>query len=219
MIKKLWNWLTDKDENIKDVETEINGCYTNNYISPEWLNDEEAFSFDDIDEPEIIDNGKDRSILFMDDLESQFDLYSIDFRRIKNHYDFDINDHYNIINCRGDFAGFIAWKYLQENKVNLAVLDITLGKSVKLENGTYLAYDGIDIGLELERNHPSTFYKFCTAHPLNRKNKEIHSFINKYESESGNEINDFYFNKNDERHVIIYKMIEKDLNKEKLKDE
>jgi len=210
MITKLWNWLTDNKGADKEQES-VN--QKEEYISPDSINNEEIFSFDNIEDPEIINNGVTKSILFMDDLENQFDLYKIDFNRMKYNYKFDINEHYNIINCRGEFAGFIAWKYIQNNHVDVAILDITLGKSVKLENGKYLAYDGIDIGLEFEKYSKSTIYKFCTAHPLNRKNREIHSFIDKFEKNSNKDIYDYYFNKNDERYKTIYEMIQLDMNK------
>jgi len=172
----------------------------------------QIFDWDKIEEPIIYGNKQSKkSFLIVDDLEDAFHLYDTDIKRVKRHYDIDILKRFKIVKCVGNDAGFIAQKYLRETEDNLviALLDITFGKIYKGNDGTIVTCDGIDIALEIIDKYPKCDFRFCTAHRLGRKNTEILKFIEKFESNTNLNIEDYYFSKNDKRHEYIYDMVKK----------
>jgi hypothetical protein len=169
----------------------------------------EEIDYDKYPNPEIIDNGSDKTILFLDDMVNMWFLYDLDIHEIKDKYKKDVYEDFNIIKCFGREAGFTAHKFIFKNykKVDFAILDITLGYGVKLLNGEYVEYDGIDVFLELYKRNPDMKFLFCTAHTLNIKNPTVGYFFKKFESETGLKFKDHYLNKNSKRSEAIYKLL------------
>jgi len=172
----------------------------------------ESIDYDKYGNPGIsrVENGK--TILILDDIQNMWYLYGEDFKDIKRVYDKDVNEDFNIITCLGPKAGFIAHKFIHENyeHVDYAILDITLGYGVKLTNGDYVEYDGIDVFLELYKRNPDLKFIFCTAHTLNKKNPTVGFFFKKFEDATGLNFSNYYLNKNSERYKRIYELLYKD---------
>lgn len=205
LIKKMFKKDTEySDNSIDDYEI-------TDYIKPSDIDDSVSnFDWSTIPEPEVRGNlDSKQSFMLMDDLADVFFLYEIDFANIKKLTGYDIEAEFKIIKCGGDDAGFIAQKYLANSTDELvvALLDITLGKVVKLRDGNIITYDGVDIGLEIMRIQPNCCYKFCTAHRLDKKNSELLKFISKFETATGLDISDYYFSKNANRVEEIIKLL------------
>lgn len=189
-----------------------------------------GFTYDSIPDPIIEGNAESKNtFLIMDDQPAVFFLYETDFKNIKRTLGIDILKDFKIVKCVGDDAGFIAHKYLQntQDELVIALLDITLGKIIKVANEVevpyvteegkqetrletkydILTFDGVDIALEIMDKYPKCQIKFCSAHRLNKKNPEILEFIDKFESKTKLDISDFYFSKNTNRVEHIYKLL------------
>ena len=202
LLSTIFGWF-NRTEDIEDIDLE-------GIVLPEDIsNSIEDFNYDMIADPVIYGN-KDskKAFLIMDDLEDVFFLYETDFKNIKKTLGYDILNEFKIVKCSGDDAGFIADKYLVDSKddIVIALLDITLGKIIKLHSGEVLTFDGVDIALTIMDKYPKCQIKFCSAHRLNKKNPEIHSFISKFEDNTGCMIEDYYFSKNSNRVDYIYKL-------------
>jgi hypothetical protein len=168
------------------------------------------FSYDKIPDPVIYGNvDSKKTFLIMDDLEDVFFLYNFDFKNIKSTFGIDVLEEFKIVKCSGVDCGFMAHKYLSncQDDLVIALLDITIGKLIKLEDGDTITFDGVDIALEIINSFPKCEFKFCTAHRLNKKNPEILPFINKFEENTGLDIADYYFSKNSNRVEYIYEML------------
>jgi len=148
------------------------------------------------------------TILIMDDIIDTYSLYEIDFNKIKIKYKQDIFNAYNVVTALGAEAGFIAYKYIMEgNRVDYAILDITIGSIVKFDNGEFLDIDGVDIGLCILKN-TSAKVLFSTAHSLNRKNLVMEYYITKFEEYQGDDISKFAISKNSDRVEPIYTFLQ-----------
>ena len=172
----------------------------------------ESFDYDTMDDVEYLSEDIDEKdvLLLVDDLEDQFFLYEMDFKNIKSKFDCSIYDEYLVCKSSGEMAGFSAIKFINNtDRLDVAILDITLGKSIKLSNGEYIDIDGVDIGLSILKKFPRCKVVFCSAHPLNRRNPDIHSFMMKWEDSTGIRMEDVYFNKNSDRHKYIYDLLDK----------
>lgn len=180
------------------------------YITPASLEDNsvESFSYDDMEDLEVINDKGDKVMLLMDDIENQFFLFNIDFKKIEKEYNYRVKDHYKIYKASGDYAGFNAIKFINNaERIDVAILDITLGTSIKLSNGDFIDIDGVDVGIKIKEKFPDAKIKFCSAHPLNRRNPDIHHFIGKWENYSSTKMDHVYFNKNSDRAKYIYDMV------------
>jgi len=165
--------------------------------------------YNDYPSPEIIENNKDKTIFFLDDISNMWYLYNSDIITIKKKHDVDLLKEFNIIKCFGEKAGFSAYKFTETEyrKVDYAILDITLGYGIKLRSGEYIEYDGIDIFLRLRELNPDIKFIFCTAHTLNKKNPTVGYFFDKFESNTGLKFKDYYLNKSSDRAAVIYNLL------------
>ena len=142
----MWNKL--KRIFRKDIENEIKEEVKEKVVKYSTLEKIKNIDLSKIPEPIIIDNGSDKTLLIVDDLEESMILYKSDFNKIKNRYNLDINE-YNIVKCLGPNAGFIAVKYLLNNNPTASILDITLGSSMLDKTSKYVEIDGVDITILL----------------------------------------------------------------------
>ena len=198
-LKKLLNFKSKDSEEISDFDN----------ILDDIQDSVVSIDYDRYPDPEIIDNGKEETILFLDDIPNMWYLYNTDMDRIKSEHGRDIRKEFNIIKCLGEKAGFTAHKFIFKDykKVDYAILDITLGFGVKLTNSEYVEYDGIDVLLELYKRNPDMKFIFCTAHTLNKKNPTVGYFFKKFESATGLKFEDHYVNKNSDRYKDIFKLL------------
>lgn len=165
--------------------------------------------FSEYPDPEIIDNGADKTLLILDDMSNIKLLYNLDFKKIKDNFNKDVLKDFNIVYCLGNQAGFTAHKFIlnTDTKIDYAILDITLGYGVKLISGEYIEFDGVDVFRELYIKNKDLNYIFCTAHSLNRKNPTVNSFFTKYEDIVKKNIKDNYVNKNSDRYLHIKNLL------------
>lgn len=206
LIKKFLG--TSKSDNV-EVDVEIESAISSFYSdapSHEVLN-----TLGDIREPIIYGNvNSKQSIMLMDDQDAAFYLYNSDFVEIERRFDFSVLDEFKIVRCDGPEAGFIASNYINtvKDEIVIAILDLTLGKIVKMPTGRSVLYDGIDVALELIEHQPHCKIGFCTAHMLDETNPAIRELINKFSTTTGHNLIDYSFSKNGDRAAHIHGLIE-----------
>ena len=208
MLSKLFGFFGKKKK--EEQEEQISKPKIDGIVLPEEIDDSsEKFDLADFPDPVIEGNVDSKnSFLIVDDLEATFFLYETDFDDIKSRVGIDIREEFKIVKCSGDDAGFIAQKYIANNndELVLAILDITLGKIIKLADGTIVTCDGIDIGIQIMSKYPNCDVRFCSAHRLSRENAEIKKYIDKFEHTTGLDIEDYYFSKKSNRTEFILDM-------------
>ena len=205
---KLFNNIRNK--NSESNESEHQKHKLDNIVTPDEIdNSIPEFSLDNFPDPYIDGNLESKcSFLIMDDLPETFFLYETDFKRIKKETGIDIPSEFKIVKCAGDDAGFIAKKYIKNSndELVLAILDITLGKMFKLEDGTIIRCDGVDVAIDIFNKYPECDVRFCSAHRLSRENPEIKKFIDKFENATKFKIEDYFFGKKSNRKEFIIDM-------------
>ena len=160
---------------------------------------EEIESKDVIPEPVIINGDKEKTIIIVDDIEYTDVLYTNDIEKIKDKYNINVHDDYKIVLAVGYYAGYIAYKYLQNNKVDVAILDITLGHQLHVIDTWFMELDGIDIAYFLKVKNPDIKFILCTAHSLNMNSTTIITYNKKCIRHFGHPLEYFYINKNSDR--------------------
>jgi len=206
------NWKNKKEDRaeISEIDDTLTNTMENIFSENDYVDEVKVIKVDleTFDDPNITNPKGRKTFLFMDDIEESDYLFTVDFSNIKKDYGYDIYKELKIVKCYGNNAGFIADKYITNNpKIDYAVLDITLGSSIKLASGQYIEYDGVDIALKILENNPKAKILFCTAHTLNRRNPLMQDYINKFEENTNLVIDNFYLNKNDDRVTAYAKFL------------
>jgi hypothetical protein len=167
-------------------------------------------TYDGINKPDIVcGENNDLSLLILDDIEMAYSLYKIDFSRIKSKHEVEVCDKVKVINALGTKAGVVAYKYIaiDGNKIDYAILDLTLGYVIKLSKGDYIELDGVDIAIAILKGNPDAKIIFSTVHTLNKTNPTVKYYHDKFREETGLELEDYYLNKNGSRTEVLYELI------------
>lgn len=199
--------------NIEDVENKSN-TDTVKQVSVNKLSNDLKYNNNDLDhldlsifkEPNIYGIG-DKKLLLLDDVGMMYNLYKITFGRINRMYSVDIENHFNIVASIGKLSGYMAYKYILNNKIDYALLDITLGDLVRNKLNNSVEIDGIDIAIKLLELNPDIKFKFISAHTLNKRNYTMVNYFNKFESVTNLDISKHYIYKNGDMCGDIYNFL------------
>ena len=159
--------------------------------------------------PKVDYNNKDESIFLLDDIELSELLYRADFDLIKDVYNLNIEENYNLILSLGPACGYSAIKYIRNSdiKITHAILDLTLGHIEIMDNGAFIEIDGVDIAIELYKHNPDVKVLFSTAHSLDNRNNTVKYYFTKFKENTGKSLENHYLNKNGNRKEVIYKLL------------
>lgn len=178
-------------------------------------------TLDNTPEPEIlnkVENGP--TILFMDDQPTSLILFKIALKNVIAKYGLNVYSKFNIVAAIGPLAGTIAYKYILNNKIDMAVLDITIGEMIKQENNNLVEIDGIDIGIVINQYNEHSKVLYLSAHSLNRNNPLLRYYYEKYEKITNKNIEDQFLNKGDDNKVDkFYSLLKEGLNEWRNREE
>lgn len=141
------------------------------------------------------------TLLIVDDCDIN-SLYGADFQMIKVGKNIDIYKLFNIYQATGCSCGVEAVKFINNNKIDYAILDLTLGNFCKLNTGSskFIEIDGVDLGIAIKNKNPDVKMIFSTAHIFNTRYPEFQEYIDKFESNTTGKFITHYLNKlNDDR--------------------
>ena len=195
---------------IKDTCNEVNDKHVSNNKS----SSDSKYNTTDLDnldlsvfkEPTIYGIG-DKKLLLLDDVGMMYNLYKITFGKINRLYNVNIENNFSIVSSIGKLSGYMAYKYILNNKIDYALLDITLGDLVRDKLNNSVEIDGIDIAIKLLEVNPDIKFKFISAHTLNKRNYTMVNYFNKFESVTNLDISKYYIYKNGDMCKDIYNFL------------
>lgn len=180
--------------------------YNKELIMPKHYMDK--LDYTDIPSPTSLENNNEKVLLIVDDIEYTDLLYIDDFNSIKKEYGYMVYDNYRVIKAYGKDAGKIVWDYfiLNDCKLNKAIIDLTLGENIYIDDIGVKELDGIDLATYLYGKYNNDVL-ICTAHTLSTENTVIKTYVNKCKKYLGVDLKDIYINKNEERYQKIYNLL------------
>ena len=195
---------------IKDTCNEVNDKHVSNNKS----SSDSKYNTTDLDnldlsvfkEPTIYGIG-DKKLLLLDDVGMMYNLYKITFGKINRLYNVNVENNFSIVSSIGKLSGYMAYKYILNNKIDYALLDITLGDLVRNKLNNSVEIDGIDIAIKLLELNPDIKFKFISAHTLNKRNYTMVNYFNKFESVTNLDISKYYIYKNGDMCKDIYNFL------------
>lgn len=195
----------DNVEDTTSKPTEL--LFDNNHVITKELMDE--YDYSNIPEPEILNPDGKITAIVVDDVAFTDIMYRHDLKKMVEQYGVEPYKDFKMVKFLGDYAGFQAYKYvvLEGNKVDLGVLDITLGHTFCVKDRMCVEVDGIDIAYHLKQACPDFKFLLCTAHTLNLNNSTIERYATKLKDSLGINIQSVYLNKNSYRVDKFYHLL------------
>lgn len=168
----------------------------------------DKLDYKDIPSPSSLRNDNEKVLLIVDDIEYTDLLYIDDFNLIEKDYGYKVYDEYRVIKAYGKDAGKIVWDYfiLNDCRLDKAIIDLTLGENIHIDDIGIKELDGIDLATYLYSKYNNKVL-ICTAHTLSTENTVIKTYVNKCKKYLGVDLKDIYINKNEERYHKIYNLL------------
>ena len=167
--------------------------------------------YSNVPEPQIYNPDSEKSLLIVDDYELTKVLYDNDFDKIRTEYNVDIKEDFKIVRCLDSDSGLQAYKYIMmdKNRIDYALLDLTLGCVVKLEDNRFVEIDGATLAVWIMKSNPNAKIKFVTMHTMNDDNHIVKNYITKLRK-AGIDLVANYISKNSlERYMELYEFLYK----------
>lgn len=187
-------YIREKFLNKKKEDAEEN-ILSNQYSVQELIS---MSDFSNYPDPEILNPEGDITILYMDDLHeimetSMNDLEIIRTKMLDTEEKKKMFSRFKIVKCTGLYAGQIALKYSKNNKIDKAILDLTLGKEpMEFDNGQFLDINGDDVAIELYNQNKDIHIAIFSSHTLNSNNPQYRSYMENFLEHTGDDIMKHY---------------------------
>lgn len=195
-LKKLLIWNTNSEKD-KVVEPEVEKVEEKHFT--------EYLSLKDVEDVVPVNNNHNydkKTLLFVDDYKAMESLYNIAFINNKETTKRDVYEDFNVYKIFGENCGIKALKLIEKQKIDYAILDLTLGEIVHYnaedDNEKYVCIDGVDIASEILKHNPEAKIVFVTAHNLNTKYDKFKMFTEKFKAVANEDIEKHYINKLEE---------------------
>lgn len=117
-------------------------------------------------EPFIHNEYGDKTLLIVNDIPSVLKLLELDFQKLKTMYHKDIFSNYKIVICSGKYSNLIAYKYISDNKIDIAFVDIILSDSIIKIKDDYIEFNGLNLSEEIVKYSPNAEVNILTSEPL-----------------------------------------------------
>lgn len=117
-------------------------------------------------EPFIHNEYVDKTLLIVNDIPSVLKLLELDFQKLKTMYHKDIFSNYKIVICSGKYSNLIAYKYISDNKIDIAFVDIILSDSIIKIKDDYIEFNGLNLSEEIVKYSPNAEVNILTSEPL-----------------------------------------------------
>ena len=117
-------------------------------------------------EPFIHNEYGDKTLLIVNDIPSVLKLLELDFQKLNTMYHKDIFSNYKIVICSGKYSNLIAYKYISDNKIDIAFVDIILSDSIIKIKDDYIEFNGLNLSEEIVKYSPNAEVNILTSEPL-----------------------------------------------------
>lgn len=150
----------------------------------------------DIGDPFIINPGSSKTLLVVNDIPTTLKLLELDFKTIQTEYHKDILNTYKVVVCTGRHANLMAYKYLINNQVDKALIDVILSDSIIRMDDKFIEFNGFDIAEEIKKRNRESDIGIYTSVELNSTMDIMHKYLSAFKRLSSANIIDKYININ-----------------------
>jgi len=154
---------------------------------------------------EVINPGKDKSLLIIDDKVSSWSIYHEILEDVKVVTGFDAFKELTIYKAIFPECGLSAHKLMENTDIviDYAMIDLTLEFGIKHVNGRFLEKDGVDVHELLTKRNDNLKAIFVTAHSYSPNNPCMRYYYDKFERLNNTSISSIYVHKSNVEDKII----------------
>ena len=168
--------------------------------NPEMVTDKDILlnkiDLKDIGDPFIINPGSAKTLLVVNDIPTTLKLLELDFKMIQTEYHKDILNTYKVVVCTGRHANLMAYKYLINNQIDKALIDVILSDSIIRMDDKFIEFNGFDIAEEIKKRNRESDIGIYTSVELTNTMDIMHKYLSAFKRLSSANIIDKYININ-----------------------
>jgi len=168
--------------------------------NPEMVTDKDILlnkiDLKDIGDPFIINPGSAKTLLVVNDIPTTLKLLELDFKMIQTEYHKDILNTYKIVVCTGRHANLMAYKYLINNQIDKALIDVILSDSIIRMDDKFIEFNGFDIAEEIKKRNRESDIGIYTSVELTSTMDIMHKYLSAFKRLSNANVIDKYININ-----------------------
>ena len=168
--------------------------------NPEMVTDKDILlnkiDLKDIGDPFIINPGSAKTLLVVNDIPTTLKLLELDFKMIQTEYHKDILNTYKVVVCTGRHANLMAYKYLINNQIDKALIDVILSDSIIRMDDKFIEFNGFDIAEEIKKRNRESDIGIYTSVELTSTMDIMHKYLSAFKRLSNANVIDKYININ-----------------------
>ena len=168
--------------------------------NPEMVTDKDILlnkiDLKDIGDPFIINPGSSKTLLVVNDIPTTLKLLELDFKMIQTEYHKDILNTYKVVVCTGRHANLMAYKYLINNQIDKALIDVILSDSIIRMDDKFIEFNGFDIAEEIKKRNRESDIGIYTSVELTSTMDIMHKYLSVFKRLSNANVIDKYININ-----------------------
>lgn len=194
-IKNLWKRTSKKtrDVTLYDIEESIPQQTEMVTSKTEILN---KIDLKAVGDPIVLSNVGSKTLLVVNDIPTTLKLLELDFKFIKTEYHKDILNTYKVVICTGRHANLMAYKYLLNNHVDKALVDIVLSDSIIRMDDTFIEFNGFDVAEEIKKRNSESEIGIYTSVELSSPLDIMHKYLSAFKRLTRTNVIDKYININ-----------------------
>ena len=194
-MKNLWKRTSKKtgDVTLYDIEESIPQQTEMVTSKTEILN---KIDLKVVGDPIVLSNVGSKTLLVVNDIPTTLKLLELDFNFIKTEYHKDILNTYKVVICTGRHANLMAYKYLLNNHVDKALVDIVLSDSIIRMDDTFIEFNGFDVAEEIKKRNSESEIGIYTSVELSSPLDIMHKYLSAFKRLTRTNVIDKYININ-----------------------
>jgi hypothetical protein len=150
----------------------------------------------DVGEPIIMNPNTKKTLLVVNDIPTTLKLLELDFKTIETEYHKDVLGSYKVVICSGRHANLMAYKYLLNNQVDKALLDVILSDSIIRMDNQFIEFNGFDIAEEIKKRNQASEIGIYTSVELTSTLDIMHKYLSAFKRLTRSNVIDKYININ-----------------------
>ena len=196
LMKMLCDKVTSKKEDTSTKEVVDPDPVQDVELVPNKVDLLKKIDLKDVGDPIVLNSKGNKTLLVVNDIPTTLKLLEMDFKTIETEYCKDIMNTYKIVICSGRYANLIAYKYLLNNHIDKALLDLILSDSIIKMEDDYIEFTGFDIAEEIKKRNSQSEVGLYTSVPLNEPMGMFSKYMQMFKMLTSNKIIDKYININ-----------------------
>lgn len=138
-----------------------------------------VISLEDIPDPIITNPNGRKTILLVNDIPGMLEVFNLELDELELKYNLNVSSEYKIVICTGLYANLVAYKYIKENNIDIAFIDVVATESVTYINNKVIEYNGVNLAEQIKEQYKTSRVGFYTCVPIESTTSSLQKYFNR----------------------------------------